>query len=417
MDAPSSDTTCKAIDCTEPRVNDNFCGKHTHKLHPLYLRYKRLQEALVTAPDSLPDTVPELVQLYGRCAKIYELRRRYRSSLDPKHHDSGHGKAIDVVRAMMTRAEQKLRTLTSIVPDLKASASSNIIEDDVDDDSDTLIMAPEEIVNTQARYEMWDHRIDCISAMGETERRYMRKASDTIISMLRICIDQARCPDYEFSSTVLPRSRLRERQHLEWIAVIPIYLVNMATRAYMKKSTLVGNLDFYRKDTCTTSTYRRTIRALSMYPELYSITFASYAFLFGLAIKGEAHLLQHEFVPHEGSVHIRLVGAKSKEHVNKGGVAGFILKTYEFDRETHQVRIPVAALQPEIPSLRIACEACEKELQNKEPYKTRPNHVSEVPVEELQSLGEMILSGKVTGHLSPFRVYAASDSMTQDPRP
>lgn len=119
--------TCKSTGCTEPRVNENHCARHTRKLHPLYLRYKDFERQLREAETELSD-IPSLLRLYTLCARAYKLRQRYRDAMKSELRDQGHDVAIYRLLLRMRKLDQRLRELTEIQPREVAPTVSHEIE-------------------------------------------------------------------------------------------------------------------------------------------------------------------------------------------------------------------------------------------------------------------------------------------------
>lgn len=161
MDPP--DTQCKADKCLELRVNESLCGSHTHKLHPIYLRYKRIEAELPNF-DSIADSIPDLVSAYGKCARVYQLRNQYRNALKPIHHDPGHAKAISDIRERMLMIHDRLVVLT----ETNATEEKQVIVDD-EDDADELPMGVEDII--QEEY----------NTVQESKRRYNPNDPDRLL--------------------------------------------------------------------------------------------------------------------------------------------------------------------------------------------------------------------------------------------
>lgn len=407
MDDPSLNTNiCKAKDCTSKRVNENFCGKHTHRWYPVYMRYKNLQDR---AMSDLPGTIPDLVKLYGLYAKIYELRKRFRNALDPKYHDSGHVRAIDATWQMMTKIEQKLCSLTSIKPNPQTSHS--ISEEEIESENDLVDMSPETVIATHVNYEMWDQRIDCLSMLTEMERKHRDRLLSVIEIMIKNNADKLLHGMYGANADDFDSAVKMVQKSTSWIALIPLLLIRTAESVILTNKPYTGKMRFYDHRVSCSSDFRRTIAALGMCPALHRIALVAYIYLFQCTREKSDPIMRYEIRPNGDNIAISL------NSVHMHSFSPSLIKeqryvethSYTFDTEPYLAVIPRSVFEISVPSQAIICEACEMELHHHEPYKTRFNHISECKIEDLQILMNLILSGKTKGHMFPFRVYHVND--------
>jgi hypothetical protein len=89
---------CKYVECDKTRVNTNFCAYHTHKMFPVYIRYKRLET----------NEKEDAAEMYGIYSRIVNLREYYLSRLKPEHRDAGHLLAITKRKQLIAYYESKI---------------------------------------------------------------------------------------------------------------------------------------------------------------------------------------------------------------------------------------------------------------------------------------------------------------------
>lgn len=168
MDLPE---ICKAVKCEQARVNDNFCGYHTHRLQPVYVRYKNLQASLTDLSTfsacQEQAKIPELVSMYNRLARAYKLRDLFRSTLKPEHRDSGHDHFIYLLSQQMEHIHQKLCTLTGKVQENAEPEPEPKLEEE--DLCETPDLALEEVFVFEAERKKSSEygaitRMDCVFA-------------------------------------------------------------------------------------------------------------------------------------------------------------------------------------------------------------------------------------------------------------
>jgi len=171
---------CKALDCKETRINENYCGHHTHKLQPIYLRYKKLE----SCPPEASDTVPGLLKLYNYYARIYDLRCELRMYIKSECRDLGHDRAIYNLSATMTSISDTLLEITQHVGQIE-QVDSSIDSCDETSEIEESEMDLQEIVSYDKKRRLRkEDREPCFSAIHIRARFFknkMLKVADTAI--------------------------------------------------------------------------------------------------------------------------------------------------------------------------------------------------------------------------------------------
>lgn len=367
MEAPSA--RCKAKDCIKSRVNENFCGVHTHKLHPLYKRYKKLEAELGKNSSGFDlstistQNIPTLVKLYGQYAKVYATRRKYRNAIDPLFHDWGHANAIDLVWNSMCAIEERLHELTSKSDSTSLPmASQNPPEDESESNLEDL--TPDAVIRTHTNYEMWDHRQDCFYCVITLQKEKYDRLFKALEIVVRNNIPSA--IPAGISTDRLPSiiDLLSKYSH-------SILFLLMATLAFGEESA-VENKNFDGKMISSNQItlykmyeYTRAIRAIVEYKGLLTMICAVSIYVLSGPPKRANEIVR-------------------RTHVREGKVWFYMSPRGHFIAE-EGIPVPIEFLLPPPRSPRMLfCLACAMELMLHKPYGTLKGHVFEVPKEELQ---------------------------------
>lgn len=359
---------CKAKDCDKPRVNDNFCGTHTHKLHPIYKHYKKLEQQLVCEPSisTQNNDIPSLVKLYSQYAKVYVARRKYRNALNPIFHDWGHAKAIDLIWDTMCNIEKHLYELTSkpehLVPESPEDEEPNLEE-----------LTPETVISTHNNYEMWDHRHECfycITALQKEKYDRLFKALDIVV---RNNIPSA-IPGVHTDKLAFVIDLLRKYSH-------SISFLLLSTLAFGEESAM-ENKNF---DSKMVSPRQITLYKMYEYPRAIR------------AIVEHKGLLQMICIV---SIYV-LTGPPKREdeiirriHVRDGKIWFYMSPRGQYNVDDG-IPVPVEFLiSPPRSPRALFCMPCTMELMLHKPYNTIKGHVFEVPKEELQKDFEAAVNNK-----------------------
>lgn len=343
---------CKAKDCVEIKVNDNFCKQHTHKLHPIYIRYKRLQENIdLTSPS----TIPELIKLYGKCAKIHALRQKYRKSLKTEFHDWGHEKALDLIWEKMQEIEQKLYQLvqTSDVPVKEINEETKEIEEDLESESETAELTLENIFSVHKKYKF--DNPECMNALNNLSLKVLQDSFTSLNTIVKHNLQRTFTEYYE----VIHLSEYLEFANLNLSAVTFMFL------------TILG-YTFKRENLYIVMTYIPQEHMYS-YNEYYNATKVLISdrkiLALALAVIFYINSRQH------GNMQAIIVDIQIKDQmaiIEAKPRAGF--------KNDSKICTPVPEKYYDY---KIGCKSCQKEYDNRQKYKSLDKHVTEYSTEVL----------------------------------
>lgn len=382
MDLP--DQVCKTEGCTESRVNENHCARHTRKLHPLYLRYKDLERQLREAETELSD-IPSLLRLYTLCARAYKLRQRYRDAMKSELRDQGHDVAIYRLLLRMRKLDQRLRELTKLGPLEDAPTAFHDQEQEHENEREDELpdnFTPEQAlqfgancrrVNKAYDNEM-DIRMPCILKFNEYATDIFDKLNRTADRILQNRATDARLRILS-DTPVGSDARLEiERLYLtndilsDYRGSSTMMVACVGINAWRQKKSLNISMDPDRVVIHPECCVRRGLEILIRYPEFVDIA------IYYLIMQMNLTMLKKQEL-----VHRLRISAEYDPPVIRHRIyipAGLGLT----EANTSSREVPISAYEhpcvgPNGPR-RTSCDACEEEIAKQLPYRTLPGHFS-----------------------------------------
>lgn len=173
-----------APSCNDSRVSNHHCQLHAEQFKPKYLRYKELQSKLVRLDNLDRLTVKELIQRYNSYSRVYKLRRScMRKYFRLEHWDQGHTLMSVKIWQDLVKIERWITKLVSI----PKPVSIPVVEVDSDEEEYTEIEEPEQIIEKQKKFSVWEslnNPQSCLARRYQTELNEVNRLSSAILTWL-----------------------------------------------------------------------------------------------------------------------------------------------------------------------------------------------------------------------------------------
>ena len=356
---------CKAIECRETCINDNYCGYHTHKLHPIYLRYKRLETKIeiVSSPET-QYTVPDLMRIYTRYARVYELRVRYRSLIKAEHRDEGHDYVIYQLSVSMDRISDLLHKLTQSTDDIAPTEIPLDNDVEIEDDQPDMTLNEINRFDQSRRKKTWNHtdsiamREPCILAAEKSVVMAKNRLTQTL--NLTVTTRLSKCSHL----TVVRGWRYQVVDTPEHMAMLVHNVLGIAAQGH---ETVINKRDFSARGSIGVS------RSICCFKKIVEV-----------------------IIRHIEILEIAIIDAILYSSWKREGIKGYKLLTLAtryrppdivfeiyapgvFPPNSSTTRkIPISAYEHICECPRAYCETCVQELNQHLAYKTLPGHISDL---------------------------------------
>lgn len=389
---------CKANACCEPSINSNFCGKHTRKWQPVYLKYKYLEEKL---PDVVPEDIRSLRKLYNHYAKIYRLRQDFRSALKPNFHDKGHEHAIDYIKTSMDDIEQKMLKL-SVLEKPSDPASDSDSDSDFEESYVESHKAPGVEDNDD-----WDKRIGCLGIIIEEERIYRENLYEILVTILRNRSDDVirRLYGGQLSGDALNTQVLRLKSKISTVALLVLDIVELMQN--VSDPSLAYTMRWQSRHTTTSYTakdYKTAIHSLAISTSLSQLAYMSVDYIECCSSFRQNHRLKYYAFVRGDDIVVRADDINLTTFSNQDCL-GLDISVVKFCFSAiGDVEIPAVIIKKPSRQYKISCRSCIDELESNQPYKSQGNHVADHDRAQVHATLRDVYSDRLWQELPCLRV-------------